>query len=115
VKARIRENRVTIICPACREIELALGYTGIAGEHEVPFTGDTRPGAAGWHFNGDLERPTLSPSLNRTCEYGGDPKKLICHSFVRNGQIQYLGDCTHRFAGQTVDLPEISPATTVEG
>lgn len=30
----------------------------------------------------------------------------ICHSFVRDGQIQYLGDCTHEYAGKTVDLPD---------
>jgi hypothetical protein len=25
----------------------------------------------------------------------------------RPGRIQFLGDCTHALAGQTVDLPEI--------
>lgn len=29
-----------------------------------------------------------------------------CHSFVTDGRIQYLGDCTHALAGQTVDLPD---------
>lgn len=28
----------------------------------------------------------------------------ICHSFVRDGLIQYLPDCTHHLAGQTVPL-----------
>jgi len=27
-----------------------------------------------------------------------------CHSFVTDGQIQFLGDCTHALAGQTVPL-----------
>jgi hypothetical protein len=30
----------------------------------------------------------------------------ICHSFVRDGRIEFLSDCTHRLAGQTVDLPD---------
>jgi len=30
-----------------------------------------------------------------------------CHSFVRNGQIQFLGDSTHRLANQTVALPPL--------
>ena len=30
----------------------------------------------------------------------------ICHSFVTDGRIQFLGDCTHKLAGQTVDLPD---------
>jgi len=30
-----------------------------------------------------------------------------CHSFVRNGHIEYLSDSTHRLAGQTVALPPL--------
>lgn len=37
--------------------------------------------------------------------YQAQPKS-VCHSFVRDGQIQYLGDCTHEYAGKTVDLPD---------
>lgn len=29
-----------------------------------------------------------------------------CHSFVRNGQIEFLSDCTHDLVGQTVQLQE---------
>lgn len=29
----------------------------------------------------------------------------ICHSFVVDGQMQMLGDCTHALAGQTVPIP----------
>ena len=32
----------------------------------------------------------------------GSPR---CHSFVRDGGIQFLTDCEHGLAGQTVDLP----------
>lgn len=28
----------------------------------------------------------------------------ICHSFVRNGKIEFLSDCTHELAGKTVEL-----------
>jgi hypothetical protein len=31
----------------------------------------------------------------------------LCHSFVENGRIRYLSDCTHAYAGQTVELKEI--------
>ena len=64
-----------------------------------------------WGFNGDLERPTFSPSvLGRWTEWQGDdvpPKQYVCHSFVRDGRIEFLPDCTHSLAGQTVDLPDI--------
>lgn len=36
----------------------------------------------------------------------GNPVPYTCHSFVTDGRIQFLGDCTHSLAGQTVDLPD---------
>ncbi|WP_259106184.1 hypothetical protein [Pseudomonas sp. JUb42] len=30
----------------------------------------------------------------------------ICHSFVTDGRIQYLGDCTHGLDGQAAEVPE---------
>jgi hypothetical protein len=35
-----------------------------------------------------------------------EPVETICHSYVTDGKIQFLNDCTHELAGQTVDLPE---------
>lgn len=75
----------------------------------------------GWTFNGDYEKPTLSPSIlvrgTRPLtddEYkrvmNGEkitPDPFICHSFVKDGRIQYLGDCTHELKGQTVDLIDV--------
>lgn len=61
-----------------------------------------------WTFNGDLDLPTFSPSmLVRAPCWGEDRKPMVCHSFVANGRIQFLNDCTHDLKGQTVDLPEI--------
>lgn len=61
-----------------------------------------------WQFNNDLEKPTVSPSILVTWEphptKGG---KFICHSFVRDGNIEFLTDCTHELAGKTVELPNI--------
>lgn len=54
-------------------------------------------------FNGDLQKPTLSPSL--LCRGA----TLVCHSYVKDGMIQYLGDCTHPLANQTVDLMDVPP------
>jgi len=31
----------------------------------------------------------------------------VCHSYVTDGRIQFLADCTHALAGLTVDLPEL--------
>jgi hypothetical protein len=105
MRAKVWKNRVRIICPACREIDIEKGYDAhgdVAGVHEVPFTGATTV----WQFDGNVERPTLSPSLLLTYEGGEPSRRFVCHTFVNGGRIQYLADCTHRFAGQTVDLPE---------
>ena len=54
-----------------------------------------------WTFDGNMERPTFSPSLvNRWDQH-------VCHLFLRDGRIQFLSDCTHALAGQTVDLPDL--------
>ena len=37
--------------------------------------------------------------------WGPEQTAVVCHSFVRAGQIEFLGDCTHEFAGQTVPMP----------
>lgn len=62
----------------------------------------------GWYFNGDMEAPTFSPSI---IVRGGpaldDGSDRVCHSFVRNGKIEYLADCTHAMAGQTVEIPDL--------
>lgn len=60
-----------------------------------------------WGFNGDLDRPTLTPSILSRFDWGPNRETRICHSFVRDGRIEFLSDCTHALAGQTVDLPEI--------
>jgi len=59
---------------------------------------------AKWSFNGDMEKPTFSPSL--LVRFPQDGKEMVCHSFVRDGKIQFLNDCTHDLAGKTVDLPD---------
>ena len=66
-----------------------------------------------WTWNGDLERPTITPSVLVRYDVSPPNQHLstVCHSFVTDGQIQFLGDCTHSLAGQTVDLPPWSAET----
>lgn len=59
-----------------------------------------------WGFNGKFELPTFTPSLLNTADYKDGRPREVCHLFVTNGEIQYLGDCTHSLAGQTIILPE---------
>lgn len=59
-----------------------------------------------WSFNGDVDKPTISPSVLVRSNYGTPPVDTVCHSFIKDGVIQFLNDCTHALAGQTVELPE---------
>ena len=84
-------------CPGCNTI------------HAVRSSSDGRPN---WSWNGSLDKPTLSPSV--LVSYDGSDAGLngappaICHSFVKDGRIQFLNDCTHSLAGHTVDMPEFN-------
>ncbi len=60
-----------------------------------------------WHWNGDLEKPTLSPSILQTCGPFPDGHTDVCHCFVRDGNIEFCGDCTHDKRG-TMPLPDLS-------
>lgn len=76
------ENTLVFDCPAC-------GYSH-------PF--DLRR----WTWNGSMDAPTFSPSL---LVNAGTPGQ--CHSFVRDGRIEFVLDSGHALAGQTVPLPEV--------
>jgi len=111
VNAKRPDNGISFLCPGC-------GHT-----HAVR---TDKTGTPTWHWNGSLEAPTLSPSLRvrsghhaegkpasecdlcaEDARYGDGPMCSVCHSFVRDGRIEFLSDCTHALAGQTVDLPEV--------
>jgi len=57
-----------------------------------------------WTFNGDMDKPTFSPSVVVKYENGPDNKPMVCHSFIRDGKFEYLSDCTHKLAGQTFEM-----------
>ena len=85
---------------------------GCAGAHQI-WTKTSRSG--GWTFNGDVDAPTFSPSVlvtyngpdadGKDIGFGPGPPAR-CHSFVTDGQIRFLEDCSHSLAGQTVALPD---------
>lgn len=58
-----------------------------------------------WGWNGDLDRPTFTPSLLTRFTIQGH--EWVCHSFVTDGAWQFLGDCTHDKAGQTVPMVDV--------
>lgn len=85
-------QQVWFWCPGCDEAHAVQ----VGGEHPGPK----------WSWNGSLERPTFQPSVLVRGNKGDTVNPYVCHSFVVEGRIQFLGDCTHALAEQTVDLPE---------
>lgn len=59
-------------------------------------------GPAGWKWNGDLVKPTASPSLLVNKDRVGNSPR--CHFFIRAGELHYCGDCDHELAGQVVPM-----------
>ena len=102
-------GRAAFWCPGCKE------YHGIRIE-----------GAGAWGFNGNYDAPTFTPSVlvegTRFTEKGEKEYQAWiaagakspapefermaerCHSFVTDGRIKFLGDCTHALRDQTVQL-----------
>lgn len=61
------------------------------------------PHPAAWNWNEDRQNPTINPSI---LVQGGE-RNIVCHSFIRDGRMQYLDDSTHKLRGMTVELPEL--------
>lgn len=83
-------------CPGCKS-------------HHAPYIRPHKnPLGASWNFNGDLESPTFNPSiLTRVTPTEPDRDPLVCHLFVKGGQIEYLNDCTHELKGKTIKMEEV--------
>jgi hypothetical protein len=89
-------------CPACESM------------HAFALDGKNSSGAQ-WTWDGNVEQPTFTPSMNirtgpRPTVPPGRPDAGqidVCHYFLRNGVIEYLGDCTHALKGQQVALPPL--------
>lgn len=89
----VEGGRIMFRCPGCEASGMGFGHV---------VTVDPPPGYTGpvWGYNRNPDSPTITPSI--LCTRRPDE---VCHSFVTDGRIQYLSDCTHALAGQTVDIP----------
>lgn len=80
-------------CPGCKM------------QHGVWVSPNKNDLGASWGFNGDFDNPTITPSI--LAKYKNENGDQVCHSFVTDGKIQFLGDCTHELAGQTVEMIDV--------
>lgn len=98
---KVKEGFYEFMCPGCGYLHNI--WTSVHRDHPS------------WTFNGSMDRPTFSPSLLLTTGKFADPNfddegipglSTRCHSFIKDGQIQFLNDCTHDLKGKTVPIPE---------
>lgn len=109
-------NALVFFCPGCK-----MTHHVWVGEGPGPR----------WTYNGDPVSPTFLPSIKvNTTRLDMTPSEIddmfnntktleereailstrrhphVCHSYITNGWIQFLTDCTHHLAGQTVQIPD---------
>ncbi len=112
----VEGGRLMFWCPGCD------------GAHAVAVEAPA-PNGARWGYNGNPDAPTFTPSilvrwtqitipLAEQDQYiaknpgqGLPHINHVCHSYVTDGRIQFLSDCTHKLAGQTVALPDWNEET----
>lgn len=102
------------LMPICAQDGTTVGYMfwcpGCKSAH--PYYVRTHPQAHSknivWGFNGDVEKPTFTPSLLmfRSHYQDGRVAQPLCHIFLTDGVIQFLADCEHELKGQSVPLPD---------
>lgn len=68
--------------------------------HHAVFIDQPHENGSQWTWNGSFEKPTFSPSIL----YPNSPR---CHSFVRDGMIEFLPDSNHELAGKTVPMESV--------
>jgi hypothetical protein len=97
-------------CPGCEEM------------HKLP---------DGWAFDGNLEKPTFTPSFKHEGiqrffvdgKWTGDWKRdangstipYICHYILTAGVLNFCGDSTHNLAGKLIPLPLLPEGFTDDG
>lgn len=90
-------------CPGCASYDEGRSGAGTHLFHIPPWTFD----------NDDMEKPTFSASYlshgwkaeeGNQLGFKGSPR---CHSFVKEGMIQYLDDCEHELAGKIVPMASV--------
>lgn len=103
VQAAPENEDYVFFCPACKR------------GHRFRTKGNPK-----WKFNGDMEKPTITPSVlvhsikpttdeeDKRILAGEkiEPIPVTCHSFITDGMIAFCGDSTHALAGKTVPLED---------
>ena len=93
-----------IECEKDEATHVTINFPSPAGLLTLPvITSGTRKGTPCWTWNGDTEKPTLRPSVKTINSRG-----LCCHSWVDDGEAEFLPDCSHNLVNKTVAMLEVN-------
>lgn len=87
--------------PSGKGFDYIFNCPGCNVSHGFKVTGSPK-----WTFNGNVDKPTISPSLKVQFHDNHTGKDQVCHSFIKDGVIQFLQDCTHKLAGKFIPMEE---------
>lgn len=103
---KLSDGQYVMATPA-EATHLKIALPGSIPERIIPvIASGCRANSPNWSWNGCIDKPTLRPSI-LTKTYHGDTIKDICHSWITDGQVQFLADSTHSLAGTTAELAEL--------
>lgn len=89
ISADTENERIYYMCPGCKHL------------HNVC--------PKRWNWNSSLESPTFSPSVRHFYHHPTTNQEVtVCHYFIKDGNIQFCGDCEHELKNQIVSLPELT-------
>jgi hypothetical protein len=92
-------------CQIAEATHVRLHIPGPSGILTLPvMQHGARAGTLRWTWNGSTDAPTLRPSV---LTEGHD---FRCHSFINDGAVQFLSDCSHGMAGMTISLLDVTPS-----
>lgn len=129
-KPIILDNMAYVQCEPARATHVRIKLPGPSGEMFIPvMIKGTREGTGKWTWNGDTEKPTLKPSVltmaghfapdfkeSDSCwckYYAAHPDEtpvfhcFRCHTWINDGMVQFLSDCSHELAGKTLPLLDL--------
>lgn len=88
----MRDGMYAFWCPGCDGLHAFWTKGGpVVNGHEQ-----------NWTFNGDGDKPTIFPSL----DVGKNLPNHHCHSWIKDGMIEFLSDSYHSLKGKTVPIPD---------
>lgn len=89
----VKYDCLAFCCPGC-------ALDDHSGLHMLAV--NTTEHSPSWTWDGNLEAPTISPSILTTWL-----ETFRCHSFLEAGVFRFLEDSTHALSGQSVPMPDL--------